>query len=160
MELIAKMAGASMQKFFIIALFVLFSSITVAAQTAGEQKPLSDGAQVEFAKPVEAMRDTDAPAAPILNARVKTSAGRRQVERIVDGRVLRLGPTTTYLKNGLSTDEVVRLLGKPAVISERSEGNRLLSIYTFPRSDGRVFIAEFENNVLVNSRTEPPASLR
>lgn len=140
-----------MQKFVIITLFVLISSVTVAAQTAAEQVPLSETKQVGFAQRVEAVRKMDAPAAPILNAGAK----RRQVERIVDGRVLRLGPTTTYLKNGLSADEVIRLLGKPASISERRDGNRLLIIYTFPRSDGRLFIAEFENGLLVNSRTEP-----
>ncbi len=35
-----------------------------------------------------------------------------------DLRVLRLGPSTTYLKNGLSTDEVVRCLGRPDLLNE------------------------------------------
>jgi hypothetical protein len=142
-----------MQKFFIIAALVLLSSITVAAQSASEQKPLSDSSQAEFAKRAEAGRETIAPAAPIMSDKTRTGATRRQV-RIVDGRVLRLGPTTTYLKNGLSTEEVVSLLGKPASVSERQEGNKLLATYTFSRSEGRVLIAEFENGVLTGSRTE------
>lgn len=86
----------------------------------------------------------------------KTEAGGNRSEDVssVDGRVIRFGPTTTYLKNGLRTDEVIRLLGKPSFISERQEGNRLLATYTFPRSQGRIFVAEFENGVLVNSRIE------
>jgi hypothetical protein len=148
------------KKFFIITLFVLISSITVAAQTAAEQKSVLDAGQVEFAKRAETPRDLGAAGAPIMNAKTKTSAERRQVTRVVDGRVLRLGPTTTYLKNGLSTDEVVRLLGKPESVSERHEGNSHLLIYAFPRADGRVFIAEFENGLLVNSRMEPATSPR
>lgn len=142
-----------MQKFFIIAAFVLLSSVTVAAQSASEQKPLGDSKAAEFAKRVEAGRETIAPVAPIMSDKTKTGVERKQV-RLVDGRVLRLGPTTTYLKNGLSTEEVVRLLGKPTSVSKRQEGNKLLSTYTFSRSEGRVLIAEFENGVLTGSRTE------
>ncbi|MBD0372265.1 MAG: hypothetical protein ICV60_15590 [Pyrinomonadaceae bacterium] len=133
-----------MQKFFIITAFALLSSITVSAQTANEQpKPLSDSAQVEFAKRPS-----------VINARSEKSAGRRQNTRVVDGRVVRVGPTSTYLKNGLSLEEVVQLLGKPESVTERSEGGRLLATYIFPRSEGRVLVAQFENGLLTNSRTE------
>ncbi|MCA1557030.1 MAG: hypothetical protein LC731_00650, partial [Acidobacteria bacterium] len=74
---------------------------------------------------------------------------------VLDGRVLRLGPTTTYLKNGLRTDEVLRLLGKPVNVTERREGGRLLATYIFERSSGRVLIADFENGLLANSHMEP-----
>lgn len=142
-----------MQKFFIIAAFVLLSSMTVAAQTASEQKTLADSKQAEFAKRAEVGRETTAPITPIMSDKTKTSVARKQV-RIVDGRVLRVGPTTTYLKNGLSTEEVVQLLGKPASVSERQESNKLMATYTFSRSEGRVLVAEFENGVLTGSRTE------
>jgi hypothetical protein len=148
------------KKFLRITVVGLLSSITVAAQTAAEQKPVSDGRQAEFTQRAETTRVTNAPAAPIMSAKTKTSAERGQVARIVDGRVLRLGPTTTFLKNGLSMDEVVRLLGKPASISERQDGDRHLTVYAFPRSDGRVFVAEFENGLLVSSRTEPAVALK
>ncbi|HEY6187001.1 MAG TPA: hypothetical protein VIW80_04920 [Pyrinomonadaceae bacterium] len=90
--------------------------------------------------------------------------GRREVEKVAvkrnketgrrDARVLRLGPSATYLKNGLRLNEVVSLLGKPASISERNDGELRIRTYTFPRSEGRILVAEFENNVLVGSRTE------
>lgn len=69
-------------------------------------------------------------------------------------RVLRVGPSTTYLKNGLSLDEVVMLLGKPASRSERLDGDVRLTTCVFTRSGGRVLVAEFENGLLVSSRTE------
>jgi hypothetical protein len=71
-----------------------------------------------------------------------------------NARVLRLGPSATYLKNGLRIDEVVRLLGKPTSISERSDGETRIKTYTFPRSEGRILVAEFENSLLIGSRTE------
>ena len=69
--------------------------------------------------------------------------------------VVRVGPRTTYLKEGLSSQEVVRLLGKPASISERSENGVVVTTYQFRRGEDRVLIAEFENGVLVRSRIEP-----
>ena len=68
--------------------------------------------------------------------------------------VVRVGPRTTYIKEGLSTDEVVRLLGKPISITERNEKDTLVSTYEFQRGEGRVLIAEFEKGVLVRSRIE------
>jgi hypothetical protein len=68
--------------------------------------------------------------------------------------VLRLGPSTTYLKNGLKTDEVLRLLGRPATVSERAQGDALFTTYTFERGAGRLLVAEFEDGMLVSSRTE------
>lgn len=68
--------------------------------------------------------------------------------------VVRVGPRTTYLREGLTTDEVLRLLGKPASISERSENGVVVTTYEFQRGEGRVIIAEFVGGVLVRSRTE------
>lgn len=68
--------------------------------------------------------------------------------------VVQVGPRTTYLKEGLRTDEVVRLLGKPASILERKENNVTMTTYQFQRGEGRILIAEFENGVLVRSRME------
>ena len=125
-----------MQKFFIITAFILLSSAAVAAQTAEREKPLSDVKRVEFSK------------------QAQTEGTINVTARVVDGRVLRLGPSTTYLKNGLRTGEVIRLLGNPSSVSERREGDRLLATYTFQRSEGRIFVAEFEDGLLVGSRTE------
>ena len=68
--------------------------------------------------------------------------------------VVRVGPRTTYLKEGLRTDEVVRLLGKPISISERTENDIVVTTYEFQRSEGHILIAEFVSGVLVRSRTE------
>ncbi|MGH9873695.1 MAG: hypothetical protein ACRD9S_14700 [Pyrinomonadaceae bacterium] len=76
-----------------------------------------------------------------------------QVENFKPG-VVQVGPRTTYLKEGLRTDEVVRLLGKPASISERSENDVVITTYVFQRGEGRTLIAEFVNGVLVSSRLE------
>jgi len=68
--------------------------------------------------------------------------------------VVQVGPRTTYLKEGLRTDEVVRLLGKPASISERSENDIVTTTYEFHRGEGRILIAEFVGGILVRSRSE------
>lgn len=65
--------------------------------------------------------------------------------------VVQVGPRTTYLKEGLTTDEVVRLLGKPAAISERTDDDVIVTVYEFTRSEDRVLIAEFEKGALVRS---------
>jgi outer membrane protein assembly factor BamE (lipoprotein component of BamABCDE complex) len=65
--------------------------------------------------------------------------------------VVQVGPRTTYLKEGLTTDEVVRLLGKPATISERTDNGVVVTIYEFARSENRVLVAEFEKGALVRS---------
>jgi len=71
--------------------------------------------------------------------------------------VVHLGPRTTYLKEGLKTREVVKLLGEPSAVSERTEAGRSISTYEFQRGDGRVLIAEFVGDALVSSRTETRA---
>lgn len=68
--------------------------------------------------------------------------------------VVRVGPRTTYLKDGFRIDEVVRLLGKPLSISVRSERNIVVQVYAFQRGEGRVLVSEFENGLLVRSRIE------
>jgi hypothetical protein len=73
--------------------------------------------------------------------------------------VLRVGPSTTYLKKGLSTNEVLRFLGRPASVSERREGDLQFATYTFTRGEGRVLVAEFKNGVLVNSHSEARQTL-
>ena len=68
--------------------------------------------------------------------------------------VVRVGPRTTYLKEGLTIGEVVRFLGKPFSISERTQNNTIVKVYSFRRGEGQLLIAEFENNVLVRSWLE------
>jgi|SRR4051794_3601394 hypothetical protein len=73
--------------------------------------------------------------------------------------VVKLGPSTTYIKNGLSLDEVVRLLGQPISVSEKQDGALRLATYRFARSERRMLVAEFADGLLVSSRTESNESL-
>ena len=68
--------------------------------------------------------------------------------------VVKVGPRTTYLKEGLRIDEVVRLLGKPTSTSERTESDLVITTYEFKRAEGHFLIAEFVSGVLVRSWTE------
>jgi hypothetical protein len=68
--------------------------------------------------------------------------------------VVVVGPRTTYLKEGLSIEEVKRLLGKPSAVSERSEKDVVVTIYAFPRGEGHVLVAEFVKGLLVRSTME------
>jgi hypothetical protein len=74
--------------------------------------------------------------------------------------VVRVGPRTTYLKEGLTTQEVVRLLGKPISISDRTAKDVVVTTYAFQRGEGRILIAEFEQGLLVRSRIEERAGDR
>jgi hypothetical protein len=68
--------------------------------------------------------------------------------------VVHLGAPSTYLQEGLSTSEVVRLLGEPTTISERHDEGSLVKTYEFARGEGRVVVADFMGDKLVRSRTE------
>ena len=87
----------------------------------------------------------------VVNVSAQGSTGQRRVIRKIG--VVRVGPSTTFLKQGLSTEEVVRLLGEPTTISESGKGNGAIT-YEFPRSEGRILVAEFVKGSLVSSRTE------
>ena len=69
-------------------------------------------------------------------------------------RVIRVGPPTTYVKEGLRTEEVLRLLGKPVATSERLEQGLVVTTYEFLRGGGRVLVADFVSDALVHSRIE------
>ena len=71
--------------------------------------------------------------------------------------IVRVGPSTTYLKEGLSTADVVRALGEPAEVSQRVENGTKVVTYVFERSEGRFLIAEFVNSRLVRFRVETRA---
>ena len=68
--------------------------------------------------------------------------------------VIRVGPPTTYLKEGLRTEEVLRLLGKPVATSERVEQGLVVTTYEFLRGGGRILVADFVSDALVRSRIE------
>lgn len=88
----------------------------------------------------------------VVNASAKTAAIKRNSSR--KAGVVRVGPSTTYLKEGFSVEEVLRLLGEPKAISQHKSGNDFVTTYEFPRGENRVLIADFVNGALVSSRTE------
>ncbi|MGB7922150.1 MAG: hypothetical protein WCF57_02775 [Pyrinomonadaceae bacterium] len=141
-----------MQHLFSLTLTVFLSAVAVSAQTAGNLKPDSGRDKAEYAahlkEPRLAGREGKLSASDKRKARLEEDA------RLRAPGVVRLGPSKTYLKAGLSTGDVVRFLGKPASVSEAQEGNTRLTTYVFPRGEGRVIVAEFANGALVRSRTE------
>ena len=128
-----------MKKGFSIISMILVSSMAASAQA---------GAKGELAR-LRQSASGDKKASVITFKKVRARAP----------GIVRVGPSTTYLKNGLSLDEVVRVLGHPVSVSERQDGNLRYATYTFTRSVGRVLVAEFENGVLVNSRAEARETL-
>jgi hypothetical protein len=123
----------SMKKFFSLTAMVLFSVVVVSAQTR------VNGSYSDLRS---------------RRAGVEKRAANHKAAKFQDARAFRLRPSTIYLQKGLSTDEVLRLMGTPTSVSERQEGNAHLATYIFHRSEGRIFVADFENGVLVNTRVE------
>lgn len=120
----------------VISLFaiVILSAIAGSAQTGQEKtKASSNDARIEKAQ---------------------TRAGQKN-----DPRVLRVGPSTTYLRSGLTTDDVIRVLGKPESVSERMNGDTRVVLYTYARGEGRFLITEFEKDLLVRSYIDTPAEV-
>jgi hypothetical protein len=118
-----------MKKFLIIISMIFISAVAASAQT---------GATCDVTRRDHA-------------GAKKASTVRRDKTR--SPGVLRIGPSTTYLKKGLKADEVVRFLGWPLEGSERREGDLRLATYTFARGEGKVLVVEFENDSLVSFRT-------
>ena len=89
----------------------------------------------------------------VVNVSAQTAgANRRHTPR--KAGVIRVGPSVTYLKEGFTLEEVLRLLGEPAAISQHQSGNQSVTTYEFRRGQNRYLIAEFVNDALVSSRIE------
>ena len=133
-----------MQKILGILILIIAAMACVSAQTRQDR--------IQFSEDKGAILKLDAPATETAAFSPHTSYS-YPVEDFKPG-VVQVGPRTTYLKEGLRTDEVVRLLGKPASISERSENDIIITTYEFHRGEGRMLIAEFVSDILVRSRLE------
>jgi hypothetical protein len=133
-----------MRKVLGIALVIMAAVVFVSAQKRQEPARYVEGtsATLKVEKPA-----TEAEA---LSPRTSYSY---PVDDFKPG-VVKVGPRTTYLKEGLRTDEVIRLLGKPISIAERTENDVVIATYEFQRGEARVLIAEFEGGLLVRSRVE------
>jgi len=88
----------------------------------------------------------------------KTAASLKSSSEVASGYVrngvVHVGPRTTFLKEGLTTQDVLKLLGEPSAMSNRSENGTTVSTYEFQRGEGRVLVAEFVANSLISSRIE------
>ena len=93
----------------------------------------------------------------VVGVSAQTSSHSKQHYR--KASVVRVGPTTTFLKKGLTTEEVLRLLGEPANISERIEDGLVVTTYEFPRGAERVLVAQFVSDALVSYRIETRAEV-
>jgi hypothetical protein len=133
-----------MQKVLGIVIVIMAAMVCVSAQTSQDR--------IRFSEHKGAALKLNTPATETEAFYPRTSYS-YPVEDFKPG-VVQVGPRTTYLKEGLRTDEVVRVLGKPARISERSENHIVVTIYEFHRGEGRILIAEFVSGILVRSRLE------
>jgi hypothetical protein len=89
----------------------------------------------------------------VINVSAQTaSTTRRHASRRAG--VVRVGPSVTYLKEGFSLEEVVRLLGEPTAITERQTGDEFVKTYEFPRGHHRFLVAEFVKGTLISSWIE------
>jgi hypothetical protein len=142
-----------MRNFFSLISIVLLSAVAVAAQAAKDLKSDSGREKVEYSSHLKGYKVGRGHEGK-TGADARTKAKVRGAARVRAPHVLRVGPSTTYLRHGLSTDEVVRFLGEPVSVSERQEGDAHLATYIFPRGAGRVLVAEFKNGSLISSRAE------
>ena len=135
-----------MRKVFSIIIVITSAVISISAQTKLERRHHSEV--------ISMASKTDISVSEVGNgAFYPRTSYNYPLEDFKPG-VVRVGPRTTYLKDGLRIDEVIRLLGKPLSITERIEQNASLKVYIFQRSEGQVLIAEFENGLLVRSYRE------
>ncbi|HKO59910.1 MAG TPA: hypothetical protein VJV03_02020 [Pyrinomonadaceae bacterium] len=89
-----------------------------------------------------------------VNVSAQTGRTQKPGKRVHQTSAIRIGPPTTYLKEGLTIEQVIRVLGEPMSVSQREQQGTSIEILHFQRGSKRVLIAEFVNDVLVGSRTE------
>lgn len=142
-----------MRKFLILVMVIMSAAFTVAAQTETDPKAYLEIGKVTLKMDMPAVKDSEygRNERDVSIRRISYEYAAPHSKKI---GVVRVGSPTTYLKGGLTAEEVVRVLGKPAVISKRMEDGRLVTTYEFQRGGKRMLIAEFEQGKLVRSRTE------
>ena len=138
-----------MSKFLFFVLITMCAAVTVSAQSANDVKPLP--AVTEASKKHEEVSRRGKDESDLSSRRISYEYGAPTSRKI---GVVRVGAPTTYLKQGLTTEEVIRVLGEPANISERLEEGVVVTRYEFRRGGERMLVAEFVNDRLVRSKTE------
>ena len=136
-----------MRKVLSLVIVIMSAMVSAAAQTEQDPKRSFETKHVTAKVDMRATRTTDED-----ESLVRQTSYSYPADEFKPG-VVQVGPRTTYLKEGFSTEEVIRLLGKPTTITERSDKDVVVAIYEF-RREGRVLIAEFVKGVLVRSVME------
>lgn len=145
-EVVRKVKRKFMSKFLSLLIVILSAMVSVSAQIRPDEKRYVEDKSVSLKMDLpgtEAAKEAFYPHTSYSYSADEFRPG-----------VVQVGPRTTYLKEGLSSEEVVRLLGKPSAISERNERDEVVTIYEFPRSENRVLVAEFVKDALVRSTME------
>jgi hypothetical protein len=137
-----------MGKVLSLVIVIMSAIVSAAAQTEPDAKRSFETKHVTAKVDRRATRTTDED-----ESLVRQTSYSYPADEFKPG-VVQVGPRTTYLKEGFSTEEVIRLLGMPTAVSERSDKDVVVAIYEFPRGEGRVLIAEFVKGVLVRSAME------
>jgi len=134
-----------MRSFFVGLSILAFAAVTASAQTQAEPKSATESNKQQQSETITA------PAQRVSYTYQRGSSGRHAVVRV--------GPSSTYLKEGLSTAEVVAFLGQPARISEYNDNGQAVVVYEYPRSENHTLFAEFIGDRLVHTRTEPSSKI-
>lgn len=123
-------------------LFLLVAISGASAQTEHSKQyvePKHDSSTVEMPATKEIM--------------ISRHASYNKIElRRPQATVVIVGPRSTYLQEGLKLGAVLKVLGQPAAVSQRSENGKVIVSYEFTRGGGRTVVAEFVNDVLVHSQ--------
>jgi hypothetical protein len=90
----------------------------------------------------------------VVNVSAQTGRNQKSERRVHRTSAVRVGPPTTYLKDGLTTEQVLRILGQPINVIQREENGVIIKTYEFQRGANRILVAEFVKDTLVGSRTE------
>ncbi|MFN2491502.1 MAG: hypothetical protein ABR501_01285 [Pyrinomonadaceae bacterium] len=137
-----------MNKFLIFVMVIICAAITASAQTENVKgRDTGHGAATNH---VDAS-DVDDDQRDVSARRISYEYTSPHSKKI---GVVRIGSPTTYLKRGLTVEDVMRVLGEPAGLSTRIEDGKVVTIYEFQRGGERMLVAEFVNDRLIRSRTE------
>jgi hypothetical protein len=138
-----------MCKFLVFVVVIMCAAVTASAQSHTNLKRYFEEEQVTLKLDIPAAKDD------VLRqiSYEYAAPGSKKIG------VVRVGSPTTYLKRGLTTKDVLQVLGEPAGISKRVESGVVVTTYEFRRGGERVLVAEFVHDTLVRSRTETRAQV-
>jgi hypothetical protein len=138
-----------MSRFLVFAMVIMCAAISVSAQTEKNGKRGRAAAEIPT-NPV----DLNGPEQTEQNVSTRRISYEYAAPTSKKIGVIRVGSPTTYLKEGLTTTDVIQVLGEPAAVSTRVEKGNVVTTYEFQRGGERIFVAEFVKDRLVRTRTE------